>query len=66
MLAENDCDIFAVEELAKWCEHRAGDCERALNLVENILEKAPSLTFTEREDLHYRLNRLKRRTEKVR
>ena len=66
MLAENDCDIFAVEELAKWCEHRAGDCERALNLVENILEKAPSLTFTEREDLVYRLNRLKRRTEKVR
>jgi uncharacterized protein YprB with RNaseH-like and TPR domain len=64
MLAQNDCDIFAVEELAKWCEHRAGDCERALNLVENILENANYLTFTEREDLVYRLNRLKRRTEK--
>ncbi|MBW2637735.1 MAG: hypothetical protein JRC86_09485, partial [Deltaproteobacteria bacterium] len=62
----NDCDIFAVEELAKWCEHRDGDCERALNLVENILENANYLTFTEREDLVNRLNRLKRRTEKGR
>jgi uncharacterized protein YprB with RNaseH-like and TPR domain len=66
MLAENDCDIFAVEELAKFCEHRAGDCKRALNLVETILEKAVYLSFTEREDLVYRLNRLKRRTEKTR
>ena len=66
MLAEDDCDIFAVEELAKWCEHRAGDCERARSLVENILERATSLTVTERDNLLYRLDRLKRRTDKVR
>ncbi len=66
MLAENACDIFAVEELAKFCEHRAGDCERALNLVENILENAGYLSFSERDNLVYRLNRLKRRTEKTR
>ena len=64
MVTEDGCHIFAVEELAKWCEHRKGDFDRALNLVKNILENAPYLSIAERDAFVYRFNRLKRRAEK--
>ncbi len=66
MVAEDAYHIFAVEELAKWCEHRKGDCDRALNLVINVLENAPFLSIDERHAFTYRLDRLKRRAEKSR
>jgi uncharacterized protein YprB with RNaseH-like and TPR domain len=64
MVNGDSCHIFAVEELAKWCEHRKGDFDRALNLVKNVLKNAPYLSITEREAFVYRFNRLKRRSEK--
>ena len=64
MVTEDACHIFAVEELAKWCEHRKGDLDRALNLVNNVLENAPYLSTAERDAFVYRFNRLKRRIEK--
>nr|HOO91778.1 hypothetical protein [Syntrophales bacterium] len=51
-------------ELAKWCEHREGDFDRALNLVQTVLENGHYLSITERNSFTYRLDRLKRRVGK--
>jgi uncharacterized protein YprB with RNaseH-like and TPR domain len=61
MLIDDPCDIFAVEELAKWYEHREHNFERALSLVTYVLENASRTPQTARDALVYRLNRLKRR-----
>jgi len=61
MHARDACDPFAVEELAKWCEHRQRDFERAFSLVNHILEKGRTLSPMDRDAFSYRLNRLKRR-----
>ncbi|HPQ44677.1 MAG TPA: ribonuclease H-like domain-containing protein [Syntrophales bacterium] len=64
MITGNACHLFAVEELAKWCEHREGDFDRALNLVQTVLENGHYLSITERNSFTYRLDRLKRRVGK--
>lgn len=61
MLMDDPCDIFAVEELAKWCEHREHNFERATSLVTQVLENVRLITEAERKALIYRLNRLQRR-----
>ncbi|MBN2514503.1 MAG: ribonuclease H-like domain-containing protein [Deltaproteobacteria bacterium] len=61
MLMKDPCDIFAVEELAKWYEHREHNFERALSLVTGVLENVSRTMEPEREALVYRLNRLRRR-----
>jgi uncharacterized protein YprB with RNaseH-like and TPR domain len=63
MLMDDPCDIFAVEELAKWCEHREHNFERATSLVTQVLENVRRTTETERNALIYRLNRLQRRLD---
>ena len=57
-------DTFAVEELAKWCEHGVRDLERASDLVARILGNSRVLPPLEREAFEYRLERLKRRLER--
>jgi uncharacterized protein YprB with RNaseH-like and TPR domain len=59
MLAENPCDVFAAQELAKWLEHKRHDYARAVKIVEGLLDDASGLSEEERESLRYRLNRLK-------
>ena len=59
MLEDNPHDVFAVQELAKWLEHKKHDYARAVKIVEGILGDAPGLSEEEKESLRYRLNRLK-------
>ncbi len=68
MKAENPEDIFPYQELAKYYEHRAGDFDRALRLVEEALEKVCSsdgqywgAADSMAAMLEHRRNRLKRR-----
>lgn len=66
--------VMPYEELAKYYEHRAGDFERATEVVLRALdwirlmeELRPGLNFREdRRELEYRLARLKRRVERLR
>jgi len=64
VLAENPRDYFAVEELAKWLEHRRHDYGRAADLVSGLLAQTGATTPDERDALAYRLNRLRRKLEK--
>lgn len=61
MLEHNPCDVFALVELAKWCEHRVRDIERAKILVHKALE----IVYSEKEQtsLMHRFNRLQRYDE---
>lgn len=59
MAGENPGDPFAVEELAKWYEHRAKDCGKARALVLQALDTAPP---DARPALRRRLERLTRKT----
>ena len=59
MTGENPGDPFAVEELAKWYEHRAKDCGKARALVLQALDTAPP---DARPALRRRLERLTRKT----
>lgn len=61
MISHDPGNTFAVEELAKWYEHRARDFEQALSLVNQALEKAYGISESERDAFVYRRNRLKRR-----
>ena len=58
LLAGDSGDIFAAEELAKWCEHRTRDIGRAITLVEQALSHPRRLDDTARADLTHRLQRL--------
>ncbi len=53
-------DLFALEELAKWCEHRTRDYGGALELVERALERH-GVAPEERQALLHRRGRLLRR-----
>ncbi len=55
MAREDPCDLFAVEELAKFLEHRAHDYLRAIDLVERVLSRP----LAQRDALEYRLRRLR-------
>lgn len=61
MLREDDGDLFALIELAKWHEHRSCDPERALELVRHAVHRAPDTTPFERQALRHRLQRLEKR-----
>jgi uncharacterized protein len=58
LIASNPCDVFAVEELAKFYEHHARECGKALEIVSRVLNEAAHLTDVERMSLEYRLQRL--------
>jgi uncharacterized protein len=58
MIAQDRYDLFAVEELAKWYEHRKRDFERAVELVNSVLDGGHRLSDEDRQSLEYRLNRL--------
>jgi hypothetical protein len=62
MLRVDPGDVFAIEELAKWCEHRAGDFTRAIALVSRALDDRRWGERETRERLAYRLDRLQRRS----
>jgi uncharacterized protein YprB with RNaseH-like and TPR domain len=55
--ASDSHDIFALIELAKFCEHRSHDIRRAVSLVEQALENN-ALTEDERASFKHRHNRL--------
>jgi hypothetical protein len=57
MVSRDPHDVFAVEELAKWYEHRVRDFRRASELVSRVLESGRA-TDVERMALAYRLDRL--------
>ncbi len=61
MLREDDGDLFALIELAKWLEHRCCDPERALTLVRHALHRAPDATPFEKQAVIHRLLRLEKR-----
>jgi len=52
-------------ELAKYFEHREKDFKRAKKIVEEALVKIPTHRSREVEELHYRLNRLQRKIDKM-
>jgi len=58
LLSSNPYDFFAVEELAKFYEHRTREYEKALNLVARLLDEAPHLDDDERASAEHRLRRL--------
>lgn len=62
MISCKPFDFYAVSELAKWLEHRAGDCGQAKILVEKVLQGHNTFSEEEKESL---LHRLKRLTGKV-
>ena len=51
-------NFFAVEELAKFYEHRTRECGKALELVRRFLNEAGCLNDVERTSAEYRLHRL--------
>ena len=58
MLERDPYDVFAVEELAKWYEHKKKDFGRAAGLVRALLEGGRRLDEAERSSLQHRLERL--------
>jgi uncharacterized protein YprB with RNaseH-like and TPR domain len=58
-LVESDpCDVFAVEELAKFYEHRTRDHEKALQLINGLLNGKVCLDDTVRASIERRYRRL--------
>ena len=58
LVASNPYDFFAVVELAKFYEHRAHECGKALQLVRKLLNQAAGLSDVERTSAERRLHRL--------
>jgi len=58
MLRLDPGDVFALIELAKWCEHRARDVDRAIALTRRALSAAGADAEIGREALEHRLQRL--------
>ena len=56
-------DIFALIELAKWCEHRVHDLDRAIFLTTQALSYAGKDGEISRGDLEYRLRRLEHKRD---
>jgi hypothetical protein len=64
MIRDDAGNLFALLELAKWCEHRAHDHAAALKLVGLALEQGDRhATPAEREMLLHRRQRLQRRQD---
>lgn len=61
IIAAHPHDVFAVEELAKFYEHRAREFGKALDIVRKLLDTAVNLAGTERTALEHRLHRLLQR-----
>ena len=60
MLRRDGKDLFALVELAKWCEHRRHDFSRALALTIHACACANRLSPEEYTDLARRKERLER------
>ncbi|MEN6621420.1 MAG: ribonuclease H-like domain-containing protein [Smithella sp.] len=58
MAASRPGDFYAVSELAKWLEHRSGNCAEAKILVEKALVEHDMFSDEEKASLLHRLNRL--------
>jgi uncharacterized protein len=58
LLTSNQHKVFATEELAKFYEHHARECEKALQVVHNLLNGATRLNDAERAPLEHRFQRL--------
>jgi hypothetical protein len=61
MADRDEADLFALIELAKWCEHQRGDFRRALDFVERACSREPYLPENERARLAHRRERLERK-----
>jgi len=61
MVRRDGEDLFALVELAKWCEHRRRDFEQALALTVSACSCAGRLSPQERADLARRRERLERK-----
>ncbi|MBA4423565.1 MAG: hypothetical protein C0390_10805 [Syntrophus sp. (in: bacteria)] len=61
MLRRDEVDLFALVELAKWCEHRHHDFSRALAMTMRACACANRLSPEERADLTRRRERLERK-----
>jgi len=61
MLLYNPGNLFAVEEMAKYLEHRRRNFKKAIDIINEALILPHSLTTLETDALVYRLRRLKSR-----
>lgn len=64
MVAVPPLDFYAISELAKWLEHRAGNRVEAKNLVEKALGQNNTFSEEEKASLFHRLNRLNGKVKK--
>jgi len=64
MLQEDPDDFFALEQLAKWYEHRCRDIGRAAELVGDAINRCGCRSESEQDALAYRLERLKKKGQK--
>jgi hypothetical protein len=58
LLTSNQHKVFASEELAKFYEHHTRECEKALQIVRNLLNGATRLNDAERTPMEHRFQRL--------
>ena len=65
ILTDDPGNFFAVEELAKWFEHKRHDFKKAVDIVSNALDLPYFKITTEREALVHRLERLKSRVAHI-
>ncbi len=61
MLLQDPGNFFAVEEMAKYLEHRRRDYRKAIDIINEALSLPHPRTALERDALLYRLKRLKSR-----
>ena len=61
MLLHDPGNFFAVEEMAKYFEHRQRDFKKAIDILNEALSLPHPRTALERDALVYRLKRLKNR-----
>jgi hypothetical protein len=66
MVLDESENFFAVEELAKWLEHKARDYKQAIDLINQALDIFPSHMDVERNNLTHRLHRLQIKWGKTR
>ncbi len=62
-LNKNGYNLFAVEEMAKYYEHKSTDYKKALSLVDKMLKSPLAPAGEKRERLIYRRERLKRKLQ---
>ncbi len=63
MIRRNGEDLFALVEIAKWCEHRRRDFDRALALTASACSCGARLSPQERADLARRRERLEKKLQ---